>query len=166
MVEQGATALLEPLLPWWILTNYPDQNDMMSPLDGALMIFYVLATAAVVGGLVVALVALGVRMLGKFEARRLHHLAQSLIPIAGCGVFLGLSALTVTMLKAEGLRFSVVGPARAAMLAGAALWCVWLAWRISGRYATDFARRIGATACVAAAAAIGVAQWVLLFWVW
>ncbi len=166
MIEHGFTSLLEPLLPWWILTNYPDQNDMMSPLDGGLMIAYVLATAAVVGGAATALVALGARLLGPFEARRLHHLAQSLIPIAGCGVFLGLSALTVTMLKAEGLRFSFVGPARAVLLAGAALWCVWLAWQISGRYASDIARRIGAVVCVAAAVAIGVAQWVLLFWVW
>ncbi len=166
MIEHGWTALLEPLLPWWILTNYPDQNDMMSPLDGGLMIFYVLATAVVVGCVVVALLALGVRALGAFEARRLHHLAQSLIPLAGCGVFLGLSALTVTMLKAEGLRFAFVGPARIVLLAGAALWCIWLAWQISGRYASDFARRIGAVACIAGAVAIGVAQWVLLFWVW
>ena len=166
MIEHNATKLLEPLLPWWILTNYPEQNDMMSPLDGGLMIFYVLATAAIVGCLVNGALALGVRALGKFEAKRFYHLAQSLIPIAGCGVFLGLSALTVTMLKAEGLRFSFVGPARATMLAGAALWCVWLAWRISGRYASELTRRLGAVVCVAAAVAIGVAQWVLLFWVW
>ena len=38
---------------------------------------------------------------------RFHHFAQALIPVAGCGVFLGLSSLTVTMLKAEGYRASL-----------------------------------------------------------
>ena len=139
---------------------------MMSPLDGGLMIAYVLTTMCVVGAAVIALVALGSQLLGRFEARRLHHLAQSLIPIAGCGVFLGLSALTVTMLKAEGVRLSFVGPARAVLLASAAVWCIWLAWRISGRYTPVLARRIGAVACIAAAATVGVAQWILLFWLW
>ena len=47
--------------------------------------------------------AASVRILGRWSMPRLHHLAQSLIPIAACGVFLGLSSLTVTMLRAEGL---------------------------------------------------------------
>jgi hypothetical protein len=34
---------------------------------------------------------------------------QSLIPIAACGVFLGLSAITVTTLRAEGLTLGFVG---------------------------------------------------------
>ena len=38
-----------------------------------------------------------------WSAQRFHHLAQSLIPIAGAGVFLGLSANTVTLLHAEGV---------------------------------------------------------------
>ena len=113
-----------------------------------------------------AALALAARALGPFDRRRLYHLAQSLIPVAGCGVFLGLSALTVTMLRAEGVRLGFIGPARAALLAGAALWCVWLVWRISGRYTPVFARRLGAVAGVAAAVGVGIAQWIILFWVW
>jgi hypothetical protein len=40
--------------------------------------------------------------LGDLSNSRLHHLAQSLVPIARCCVFLlGLSALTFTMLRGE-----------------------------------------------------------------
>jgi polyferredoxin len=166
LVERDWTALVEPILPWWILTNYPEQNDMMSPLDGGLMIAYVLATALAVGVAVLLALALATRALGRFETARLHHLAQSLVPIAGCGVFLGLSALTITMLRVEGFALSFAGAFRVALLAGAALWSLWLAWRISGRYTQAPARRFGALAGVALAVAVGVGNWVLLFWVW
>ena len=120
LIDHGATMLMEPRWPWWILTNYPDQSDMMSPLDGGLMIAYILATALVTGLAVSAALAVAARSLGRFETRKFHHLAQCLIPIAGGGVFLGLSALTVTMLRAEGLALDFVGVMRACLLAGAA----------------------------------------------
>jgi len=63
--------------------------------------------------------------------RRFHHFAQSLIPIAACGVFLGLSAITVTMLRAEGFELGFVGPLRALLPAGAAVWSIVLAWKIA-----------------------------------
>ncbi len=49
LVAHGMVFLLEPTLPWWILTNYPARNDVLSPLDGALLIGYILATAVVLG---------------------------------------------------------------------------------------------------------------------
>ena len=81
---------------------------------------------------------------------RFHHLAQTLIPLAGCGVFLGLSALSVTLLRAEGFALQWIGFARIGLLAGAFLWSVlaWLARRrlIGGRCQTrprNGLRRIG-----------------------
>ena len=50
--------------------------------------------------------------------------AQGLIPVAACGVFLGLSSLTVTMLKAEGIVLPFVAFLRAVLLIGAGLWAV------------------------------------------
>lgn len=166
LVEHGLAWAISPVLPWWILTNYPDQNDMMTPLDGGLMIAYVLATAALTGALVSLFLGLGTRALGRFEAARFHHLAQGLIPMAGCGVFLGLSAITVTLLKAEGLTMGFVPPLRMVLLAGAALWSLWLVWQISARYSASTLARASCLALAGLALAAAGANWVLLFWVW
>lgn len=166
LIDHGATMLMEPRWPWWILTNYPDQSDMMSPLDGGLMIAYILATALVTGLAVSAALAVAARSLGRFETRKFHHLAQCLIPIAGGGVFLGLSALTVTMLRAEGLALDFVGVMRACLLAGAAAWSLWLSWLVCRHYGASLPRRIAAVAAVACGVMVGTANWIALFWIW
>jgi uncharacterized membrane-anchored protein len=97
---------------------------------------------------------------------RFPHLAQSLIPIAACGVFLGLSATTVSLLRAEGVSFGFLSLLRAGLLAGAALWSILLAWRIAGRSTGDRLRRAAAALSVALAASVGVLSWALLFWIW
>jgi hypothetical protein len=96
--------------PWWILTNYAERNDQMSLLDGAVLILYIAATAGVIGGFVSLCLAAATLCLGRWSWARFHHLAQSLVPIAGCGVFLGLSALTVTMLRVDWARLADRGP--------------------------------------------------------
>jgi len=166
LVGHGLLWPLSPHLPWWILTNYPDQNDMMTPLDGGLMIAYVLAAAAITGAAVYGCLALATRALGAFDSSRFHHLAQGLIPIAGCGVFLGLSAITVTQLRVEGLGLRWISDVRALLLAGACLWSLWLIWSISGRYARARLPRLACLAAGALAVGCGLIHWVMLFWVW
>jgi hypothetical protein len=165
LVDRGVMWPLETTAPWWILTNYPAQNDVMTLLDGAVLIGYIGATALVVGGAVTALLAGATRALGAWSWRRFHHLAQTLVPLAACGVFLGLSALSVTLLRAEGMTLSWVGAARALLLCGAALWSIWLAWRVAGLSASGLPRGL-ATTCVALATVVGLSGWVLLFWMW
>jgi hypothetical protein len=87
-----------------------------------------------------------------------------LIPIAGCGVFLGLSALTVTMLRLEGVSLPFVPVLRAALIAGAGLWSVALGWQVAGLYADTALRRSAATLALTLAALVGCASWALLFW--
>lgn len=166
LVAHGMVFLLEPSLPWWILTNYPARNDVLSPLDGALLIGYILATAVVLGVIIVACLALGTRALGPFAAARVHHLAQSLIPIAACGVFLGLSATTLTQLRADGVSLAFVAPLRVSLLLGASLWSLSLAWSITRLYARPALARVTATALVGVAVALSALNWVLLFWIW
>jgi polyferredoxin len=155
---------LEPILPWFVLTNYPALNDVMTPLDGAVLIAYILGFMLALA-LPVCLCLVGATLAsGRFAMARLHHFAQALIPMASCGVFLGLSSLTVTMLRAEGLALDFVGVVRAALLIGATLWCLQLAWLISAKYAAGVARRLAATLFVGAAAGMGAFAWASLFW--
>jgi polyferredoxin len=156
---------LESSAPWFVLTNYPAQNDTMSLLDGAVLVGYIGIVALVFGLAFTALVALATRFAGPFSTRRFHHLVQTLIPMAACGVFLGLFSLTTTLLKAEGFAFPWLGDFRAVMLAGAATWSTWLAWRVAGRYAHGLGRAL-ATVGVAGAAGLSVFGWALLFFIW
>jgi polyferredoxin len=165
LVDRGILWPLETSAPWWILTHYPGANDVLTILDGVVLLGYIAVAALVMGGVLSAFVALGTRISGPWSWSRFHHLAQALVPLAGCGVFLGLSALTVTMLRSEGLATGWVGPARAALLVGASLWSVWLAWRVAGLSVGGPARWLAA-GCIALAVAAADYGWVLLFWQW
>jgi polyferredoxin len=164
LVEHDLMWPLAAHLPWFFLTNYPDNNDVLTPLDGALVVGYIGAVAVLIGATTSASLALAARALGPWRPARFHHLAQGLLPIAGCGLFLGLSALTVTMLRSEGFVFDFVTPLRIACLAGAALWSGVLCWQIAGVHTQSRLRQAAAIIPFSAAIAIGVATWALLFW--
>ncbi|MBV9393450.1 MAG: 4Fe-4S binding protein [Methylobacteriaceae bacterium] len=151
-------------LPWFLLTNYPENNDVLTPLDGVLIIAYIGAVASLIGAATSACLALATRALGDWRAARFHHLTQGLLPIAGWSVFLGLSALTVTMLRTEGFALGFVTPLRIAFLAGAALWSAVLCWQIAGAHTGSRVRQGIAIVPCSAAIAIGVTTWALLFW--
>ena len=138
----------------------------MTFLDGATLLAYIGATALAIGVPVSFCLWLAARSLGPRPGPRFHHFAQSLIPIAGCGVFLGLSAITVTMLRAEGFALGFFGPWRALSLGGTAFWTIVLGWMIAGLADAPILRHCAATLSIAVAASIGVASSVMLFWVW
>jgi polyferredoxin len=134
LIERDIWWPFESNAPWWLLTHYPELNDSFSWLDGSLLLAYVFATALGMGTVISVLLALAVRLAGPWQRQRWHHLAQALIPLAGCGVFLGLSALTVTLIKNEGLPVFWVNDFRLLLLAAANLWSLWLAARIVRRW--------------------------------
>ncbi|MFO1436171.1 MAG: 4Fe-4S binding protein [Gammaproteobacteria bacterium] len=138
--------LLWPLqwsAPWWLLTNYPGSNDVMNLIDGVVLLTYLIGTALLMGGALYLVTALATRSMGAWSSRRFHHIAQCFIPLAGCGVFLGLSALTVTQLRAEHLNMSWASQTRDILLALSCIWSGWLAWRVISRHARG-ARRFTA----------------------
>ncbi|MEZ2349304.1 4Fe-4S binding protein [Caballeronia sp. RCC_10] len=155
---------LEANAPWFLFTHYPEQNDVFSWLDGSLVVGYIVATGLVYGTALLALLAGGARMLGAGSARRLHHLALALIPIAGVGVFLGLSATTVSLLRAEHVPLWWVTGLRLGLLGVANVWSAWLAWRVTGRYATTLVPRFAAMLWFVAALAVADSAWYLMFW--
>ncbi|QRO32409.1 4Fe-4S binding protein [Chromobacterium violaceum] len=165
LVDRDIMWPLDTEAPWWLLTHYPQHNDVFSWLDGASLIAYVAATALVLGTGILASLALSVAVSGGWRTQRLHHLAQALIPLAGCGVFLGLSALTVTLLKAEGFGMHWVNDARLALLAGANLWALHLARGILARWNGGLRRWIALLPFCGALALVDCA-WGFMFWWW
>jgi polyferredoxin len=166
LAEAGMAWPLEATAPWWILTDYPSQNDVLTLLDGALLVAYVLGAALAYGLSAVLMLALAARCLGGWSAARLHHLAQALIPLAGAGVFLGLSAMTVSQLRSDGIVVPFVGAARVILLALATFWSATLCWKIASLHAAAVGRRILALAAFCLAMMPANAGWLLLFRVW
>jgi polyferredoxin len=166
LIEHGLTALIALQPPWWILTDYPEHSDAMTLLDGFVLLAYIFATAAVIGGGVSLALAAAARFLGPWSSARFHHLAQALIPIAACGVFLGLSALTVTILHGEGVNLPFVALVRGALLTGAGLWSLTLGWKIAALYSPSVLARTTAVAAFTMAVVLAVGSWALLFFVW
>jgi polyferredoxin len=152
--------------PWWLLTNYPRQSDVFSWLDGGLVVSYILATAAVLGTALTALFALSNLVLGPWSRSRFNHLVQSAIPLAGCGVFVGLSATTISLLRAEHWPVDWANDVRAALLTVMTLWSVLLAWKVIGEHADALPRRMLAMLPVIGALALVNYAWLLMFWIW
>ena len=167
LIDRGITWPLTAQAPWWMLTSYPDLNDVMTPLDGLVLFGYLLSATLVIGGTVLLFVSAASRLLTANDRQvrraRFHHLAQSLIPVAGCGVFLGLFALTTTMLHAEGITLPFIATARTLLMAAACLWSIALAWRICGLYAQSWRTRLAASGFMTAAATVGFAAWAAPF---
>ncbi|ARP89946.1 hypothetical protein CAL14_06300 [Bordetella genomosp. 9] len=180
--QAAATWLIErdimwPLLdnaPWFVLTHYPQVNDSFSWLDGACILFFIGATTAIVGGALYLALWLADRLLPmRADASRsalggagVHKLAQALIPSAGIGVFLGLSATTITLLKHEGVSAHWANPVRFTLLTLAIAWTLRLAWRVMGQRTGAVGRRVAAWLVYAAGLVPFCVAWVLFFVIW
>nr|WP_050477139.1 4Fe-4S binding protein [Herbaspirillum rhizosphaerae] len=152
--------------PWWLLTNYPQQSDVFSWLDGAMVVSYIMVTALVLGTALTTLFALSNRILGKWDRSRFNHLVQSAIPLAGCGVFVGLSATTISLLRAEHWPVDWANDVRASLLSVMTLWSVWLAWKVIGEHSTSLPQRVLALVPIVGALALVNYAWLLMFWIW
>lgn len=165
LVEHDGLWMLTTTAPAWILTNYPNQNDVFNLLDGAMLVAYILGTGLVLGSAIALMLALSNRLLGQWSWSRLWHLSYALIPLGGVGVFLGLSATTVTLLRGDGFRVLWANDVRVALLTLATLWCIRLAWKVLGHYGQGGRRLLSLAAILAAMAMINGAWW-LMFWGW
>jgi hypothetical protein len=164
LIEHDILWPLADNAPWWLLTHYPDKNDVFSWLDGAAICAYILGVALLLGSWVLLwLAAAAGTQPGKLRANSIR-LGYALTPLAGCGVFLGLSALTVSMLKTEGLVLHWLPQARMLLLGLAAAWTIWLAGRQlwpSGAW-----RALAGTLLLLPGVAGVIWAWSLLFFIW
>lgn len=153
--------------PWWLLTHYPETNDLFTWLDGALILFYIGTTAALIGGAFL----LALRLAGWLLRRRAlpWRLVHGVTPLAGISVFLGLSALTVSLLQAERLALAWVPGLRAGLLAIGLLWSGWLLWRLLATAPDNGitpARRALAWTVLMSPAGLVAWSWVAMFYYW
>ncbi|HMM77896.1 MAG TPA: 4Fe-4S binding protein [Gammaproteobacteria bacterium] len=165
-VTHGEMWLLDATAPWWLLTHYPQAADTFTWLDGALIVAYILATALVVGGWTWGWLRAAARCLREDGANGAARLAYALIPLGAVGVILGLSALTVTMLAAEGIRVPHLELLRGGLLAIGALWSAVLGWQMLRRSDPAPARRAAALTMLIVAIGGILWPWIQLFYVW
>lgn len=95
-----------------------------------------------------------------------HYLALTLTLLGGAGLFLGLSATTIKLLRYEGFILAWAQPTRALLLAGAIAWSLYLAWNVISRHGANGLRRLTAFACVSLGTAVVGYGWYLQFWGW
>ncbi len=164
LVEHDAFTLLGDDIPWWLLTHYPEANDVFTWLDGLMILGYIATAAVVIGAWISGWLRVAGRVLGEPAAHL--RLVYALIPLGGVGVFLGLSALTVTLLTAEGVTLTHLPELRGALLAVATVASLALAHVQIGRSAASPLRRAAAWLGFATAAAGAVVPWVIMYYVW
>lgn len=173
LVMHDVTWPLMDNAPWFLLTHYPQVNDSFSWLDGACLLIFVAGATAAIGGVLYIALWLADRLLpavapySLLGGAGLHKLAQSLIPSAGAGVFLGLSATTITLLKHEGVQAHWANPVRFTLLTLAVGWTLRLAWHIMRRrQGANFTRRLAALGVLVLGLVPFCGAWILFFVVW
>ncbi|MCU7247465.1 4Fe-4S binding protein [Pseudomonas koreensis] len=160
LVEHDQWWALEDNAPWWLLTHYPQVNDSFSWLDGFGIVVYLGLSSLLLGTALMGVL----RLTADRELYR--PLAMTLTPLGGAGLFLGLSATTVKLLRYEGLLLDWVQPARAGLLIAAMGWSLLLGWRRLSRERLSRPKRIaGAAGLLLANGLIGFGWW-LQFWGW
>jgi hypothetical protein len=166
LVEHDVLWPLDTDISWWLLTHYPGNNDVFSWLDGFSILLYIFLTMAVLGLLLTAFTGLACVALKHVPKTCFNHLVQSFIPMAGCGVFVGLSATTVSLLRAEHLALGWVNDVRAGVLIIATVWSAWIAWQITQRYNAVYWRRCVAVLLMVMGLVLLNYCWLLLFLLW
>lgn len=155
---------LQDNAPWWLLTHYPQLNDSFSWLDGFCILAYLGLSAMLLGTSLMLLLRLATRLSG--DPAHYRPLAITLTPLGGAGLFLGLSATTVKLLRYEGLLLEWVQPARAGLIMAAMAWSLWLGYRRLTQTAASPNQRLSAMVCLALACGLVGYGWWLQFWGW
>ncbi|MEB0121554.1 4Fe-4S binding protein [Pseudomonas sp. CCI1.2] len=164
LVEHDLLWALQDNAPWWLLTHYPQLNDSFSWLDGFSIILYLGLSSMLLGTALLILVRLTARLA---QDRTLDWpLALTLTPLGGAGLFLGLSATTVKLLRYEGQLLEWVQPSRACLLMAAMGWSLLLGWKRLDREGISLPRRLSGAVCLLLANGLIGFGWWLQFWGW
>lgn len=130
LMGHDAWALLQDSAPWWLLTHYPAANDVFSWLDGLVILGFIVGGGGALGLALWLALWLAARLL-RDPSVSWEKLSLTLIPMAGVGVFLGLSFLTLGYLKAEGVTLTWLPAVRGVLLAWGTGFSAYLMLRMS-----------------------------------
>jgi len=165
LVEHDHFAPLDNDVPWWLLTHYPEANDLFTWLDGGLILGYLLGGGFLLGSMLLAGPAIAAGLL-RTTALSWQRLTLALTPLAAASVILGLSMLTVSHLKAEHLWLGWLPYFRISLLAAGGLGSLWLALRLIAGARAGLLRRAGAVLAMSAPVALMSTIWTLVFFIW
>ncbi|WP_414691141.1 4Fe-4S binding protein [Noviherbaspirillum sp.] len=160
LVDHDAFLLLQDNAPWWMLTHYPEANDVFTWLDGLCILAYILGGGIALGSAVLGLLWLAARI-ANLPALPLRRLALGLVPMAGTGIFLGLSMLTLGHLKAERIPLEWVPAVRILLLVAGSSFSAGLGWRLLA--VPGMARRLLAFTAYLMPVALIVLVWTIAF---
>jgi polyferredoxin len=129
LIEHDSFFLLQDNAPWWLLTHYPAAQDVFNWLDGLCILAFVLGGGAALGAAVLAAVRTAAWLAANPQLSW-QRLSQALVPLGGMGIFLGLSMLTLSHLKAERITLDWVPQARMLLLVLGTGFSAWLGWKL------------------------------------
>lgn len=155
---------LNPTAPWWILTNFPANNDSFNWVDGFCVASYILGSGLFFG-LFLNLVLHFIAWL-NLRPEMKNHLAQAFLPLAAAGLFLGLTATTVKLLLYNGITFFWTNDLRAFILIGTFIWSCYLAYKIIRSYDLAHFKTVFSFITFMFASSPIVAAWWFMFWGW
>jgi polyferredoxin len=162
LIDRGITFPMTETLPWWLLTNSDETGEVFTLLDGFSILAYMGGAALVFGSVGLAGLAAAGRVLGR--PALMWRLGYGLVPSGAVGLIVGLSAMTLTQLTAEGVFLAWVPDARAGLLVTGLVWSAVLVWRSLPAAAVP--RRAAAWVLGMAGAIAQTAMWGVFFFVW
>ncbi len=157
--------MLDDNAPWWLLTHYPQTNDVFSWLDGVSILLYIAATTVSTGGLILVGLWLAGRILRE-KTGLPWRLGYALTPLAGLSIFLGLSALTLSMLKAEHIMLVGIPQLRAGLLLLAYGWSAYLLRHMLLAYKASPWQQWSAWFVIMISSSLVGLSWLMMFFIW
>lgn len=165
LVLHGIYWPLDQNTPWWLFTHYPENNDAFNWVDGFCVVTYILGHGIVLGSLFSFIIFLASKIASKGNVFYVH-LCLALIPIGGAGLFLGLTATTVKLIRQNGFAILWVQDMRLMLLVGSVIWSLILAFKVMREYKISLIRQLGVILCFVLICAVIFYNWYLMFWGW
>ena len=163
LLDHGHELLLQSDAPWWLLTHFPEANDVFTWLDGAVIVAYLLIGGGALGMALTAAMAAASWLAGR-AGPGFARLTLALVPMGAASVILGLSMLTISHLKAEHVPLDWLALPRIGLLVAGSLFSLFLASRLTR--GLPLPRRLAALGVFALALALVAQIWVTVFFVW